>query len=128
MSTAAPKTIILVSSDGEKYEVPLKSALMSNLVKLASDPEVPKEVPLREVRAGPLAHIAAFLKHYDAEEYKYIEKVREREGGMFWPFRWPPARAAPRSPPRPPTAGAPGRSRWHPGARREGAGVATRGG
>ena len=67
--------IILVSSDGEKFEISYKAAQRSILLKNMIE-EFPEEaeVPLEEIKSNILKKIKEYLEHYENEEPKEIER------------------------------------------------------
>ena len=67
--------IILVSSDGEKFEISHKAAQRSILLKNLIE-EFPEEaeVPLDEIKSNILKKIKEYLEHYENEEPKEIER------------------------------------------------------
>jgi S-phase kinase-associated protein 1 len=69
------KTITLVSSDGEKYQISEKAAKRSQLIKGVMDdfPDDP-EVPLHNVKSSILERIIKYLEYYKDTEPKEIEK------------------------------------------------------
>lgn len=69
------KIIILVSSDGEKFQISEKSAKRSVLIKGILDdyPEDP-EVPLHNVKSIILSKVVSYLDHYCNSEPKEIER------------------------------------------------------
>ena len=74
------RSVILVSQEGESFEVPLSIAVMSELVKLSIDPELfgedeKQEIPLPNVKSSILAKVIEFTNHYKTEPMTEIEKV-----------------------------------------------------
>jgi S-phase kinase-associated protein 1 len=69
------KTITLVSSDGEKYQISEKAAKRSQLIKGVMDdfPDDP-EVPLHNVKSSILEKIIKYLEYYKDTEPREIEK------------------------------------------------------
>ena len=69
------RTITLVSSDGEKFQVSEKAARRSQLIKGIIDdyPDDP-EVPLHNVKSTLLPRIISYLEYYKDSEPKEIEK------------------------------------------------------
>jgi S-phase kinase-associated protein 1 len=69
------KTITLVSSDGEKYQISEKAAKRSQLIKGVMDdfPDDP-EVPLHNVKSSILERIIKYLEYYKDTEPREIEK------------------------------------------------------
>jgi S-phase kinase-associated protein 1 len=69
------KTITLVSSDGEKYQISEKAAKRSQLIKGVMDdfPDDP-EVPLHNVKSTILEKIIKYLEYYKDTEPREIEK------------------------------------------------------
>jgi S-phase kinase-associated protein 1 len=69
------KTITLVSSDGEKYQISEKAAKRSQLIKGVLDdfPDDP-EVPLHNVKSSILEKIIKYLEYYKDTEPREIEK------------------------------------------------------
>jgi S-phase kinase-associated protein 1 len=69
------KTITLVSSDGEKYQISDKAAKRSQLIKGVMDdfPDDP-EVPLHNVKSTILEKIIKYLEYYKDTEPREIEK------------------------------------------------------
>ena len=69
------KTITLVSSDGEKFQITEKAARRSQLIKGIIDdyPDDP-EVPLHNVKSSILQRIISFMEYYKDSEPKEIEK------------------------------------------------------
>jgi S-phase kinase-associated protein 1 len=69
------KTITLVSSDGEKFQVSEKAARRSQLIKGIIDdyPDDP-EVPLHNVKSNILQRIISYLEYYKDTEPREIEK------------------------------------------------------
>jgi len=69
------KTITLVSSDGEKFQITEKAARRSQLIKGIIDdyPDDP-EVPLHNVKSSILQRIISYMEYYKDSEPKEIEK------------------------------------------------------
>lgn len=78
MSEVSTPTIHLVSQEGDKFEVSLDIAKMSELVKTMFDPDQPEdevqEIPLPNVKTSILAKVIEFLTHYKGEQMTEIEK------------------------------------------------------
>eukprot|EP00593_Proboscia_inermis_P000304 CAMPEP_0171298032 /NCGR_PEP_ID=MMETSP0816-20121228/6799_1 /TAXON_ID=420281 /ORGANISM="Proboscia inermis, Strain CCAP1064/1" /LENGTH=161 /DNA_ID=CAMNT_0011772785 /DNA_START=97 /DNA_END=582 /DNA_ORIENTATION=+ len=70
--------VILISKEGEKYEVPSKVAEMSKLVKQTLDDEndddTTQEIPLPNVKAAVLAKVIEYCTHFtDLEAMTQIQ-------------------------------------------------------
>jgi len=72
------RTVHLVSSEGESFDVPLSVAKMSGLVKTMidedQDSEEAQEIPLPNVKSSILAKVIEFAKNYQTEPMTEIEK------------------------------------------------------
>jgi len=72
------KTVHLVSTEGESFDVPLSVAKMSELVKTMitddQDEEEAQEIPLPNVKTNILAKVIEFAQHYKNEPMTEIEK------------------------------------------------------
>mmetsp|Transcript_24924 Transcript_24924/g.25142 ORF Transcript_24924/g.25142 Transcript_24924/m.25142 type:complete len:179 (-) Transcript_24924:207-743(-) len=72
------RTVHLISSGGEMFDVPLAEAKMSELVKTMIDDEQDEneaqEIPLPNVKTPILAKVIEFTHHYKAEPMTEIEK------------------------------------------------------
>jgi len=67
--------LILVSQDAEKFAVPKKVALMSELVKtMAEGDKEEREIPLPNVKAAVLQKVTAYMKYHVDNPAKEIEK------------------------------------------------------
>ncbi len=80
MSAADNRSVHLVSSEGESFDVPLSAAKMSELVKTMLDEEAEdgddaQEIPLPNVKSQILTLVINFLRHYATEPMNDIEKV-----------------------------------------------------
>jgi S-phase kinase-associated protein 1 len=73
------RTVHLVSTEGESFDVPLNVAKMSELVKTMiaddQDEEEAQEIPLPNVKSAILAKVIEFVQHYKAEPMTEVEKV-----------------------------------------------------
>ena len=73
------RTVHLVSTEGESFDVPLSVAKMSELVKtMITDDEgdeEAQEIPLPNVKTAILAKVIEFSQHYKTEPMNEIEKV-----------------------------------------------------
>ena len=69
---ADEKNVRLVSQEGESYEVPLKTAKMSELVKNMidedQDEEETQEIPLPNVKSQILSKVIEYTQHYNTVE------------------------------------------------------------
>eukprot|EP00558_Chaetoceros_sp_UNC1202_P010423 CAMPEP_0197247252 /NCGR_PEP_ID=MMETSP1429-20130617/27360_1 /TAXON_ID=49237 /ORGANISM="Chaetoceros sp., Strain UNC1202" /LENGTH=172 /DNA_ID=CAMNT_0042708119 /DNA_START=85 /DNA_END=603 /DNA_ORIENTATION=- len=70
-------TVVLISSDSERYEVPLKVARMSEVVNSLfpedSDDPIEPEVPCPKVSGPILKKVVEYCKHYQDEAMQKIE-------------------------------------------------------
>ena len=73
------KTVHLVSSEGESFDVVLSTAKMSELVKTMidedADAEEAQEIPLPNVKSQILAMVIEFIRHHTQDPMTDIEKV-----------------------------------------------------
>jgi S-phase kinase-associated protein 1 len=83
MAEKGEVVVHLVSKEGESFDVPLKIALMSELVKTMLDDEADadeaQEAPLPNVSSNILSLTIEFLKHMAVEPMTDIEKVSSLE-------------------------------------------------
>jgi S-phase kinase-associated protein 1 len=82
MADAKPedtRTVHLVSQEGESFDVSLKVATYSELVKTMiaddQDDDEAQEIPLPNVKTAILAKVIEFCQHYETEPMTEIEKV-----------------------------------------------------
>ncbi len=70
------KTVNLVASDGESFEVALDTAMLSNLIKIMADGGDGDldDVPLPNVNADILTKVIAFMTEYKREKMNEIAK------------------------------------------------------
>eukprot|EP01083_Nonionella_stella_P132819 403845_1 len=72
------KMVELVSQEGDCFQVELKVAKMSELVKTMipedEDDTEQQEIPLPNVKSGILAKVIEFCKHFSEEAMNEIEK------------------------------------------------------
>mmetsp|Transcript_3906 Transcript_3906/g.5819 ORF Transcript_3906/g.5819 Transcript_3906/m.5819 type:complete len:167 (-) Transcript_3906:863-1363(-) len=77
MDTEDSGSVSLVSKEGDTFEVPLKVAKMSELVKTMIDDEGDEdvqEIPLPNVKASVLQKVIDFCTHYKEDPMNEIEK------------------------------------------------------
>jgi hypothetical protein len=83
-AAASGAMITLVTQSGERFQVPVASALKCGVVALASDPEPPAELVLAaQVNARSLAIISAFLIYYGKKGNTYTEIIKPIATGGF---------------------------------------------
>lgn len=69
------KILKLVSSDGEKFEVPKKTAVQSELVKtMAEGDKEESEIPLPNVKASVLRKVVEYMRYHQDNPARDIEK------------------------------------------------------
>ena len=73
------RTVNLMSQEGDQFQVEVKVAKMSELVKTmipeeAEDEEDAQEIPLPNVKSHVLAKVIEFCRHYAEEPMSEIEK------------------------------------------------------
>ncbi|CAM9949219.1 unnamed protein product, partial [Chrysoparadoxa australica] len=74
------RTVHLLSQDGESFDVPVKVAQMSELVKTMIDDDAEgedqeaQEIPLPNVKCNVLAKVIEFCKHHEQDTMHEIEK------------------------------------------------------
>lgn len=72
------RNIYLTSNEGEKFSIPLETALISKLIETMFDSELPEdeeqEFPLISVSTEILSKVVEFLIHYKKEPMTEIEK------------------------------------------------------
>ena len=77
--SSAEKFVHLCSSEGEAFDVPLSTAVMSELVKTMidddADADEAQEIPLPNVKTHILVRVVDFMRHYAQEPMTEIEKV-----------------------------------------------------
>lgn len=68
--------VVLVSTDGDRFEVDVRVATQSELVKtlLADESDEPQEVPLPNVNSKVLAKVIEFCKHHQDTPMKELPK------------------------------------------------------
>jgi len=72
---SSSETLTLVSADNEKFQLPKKVALMSELVKtMAEGDKEEKEIPLPNVKSKVLTKVISYLKYHAETPAKEIEK------------------------------------------------------
>uniref|UniRef100_A0A6U4FS63 Uncharacterized protein n=1 Tax=Phaeomonas parva TaxID=124430 RepID=A0A6U4FS63_9STRA len=68
----------LLSSEGDRFEVPMQVAKMSELVKTMidddADEDEQQEIPLPNVKSSTLGNVIEFCRHYQSEAMDEIEK------------------------------------------------------
>jgi S-phase kinase-associated protein 1 len=73
------KVVHLCSSEGEAFDVPLSTAVMSELVKTMidedADADEAQEIPLPNVKTHILVRVVDFMRRYSTEPMTEIEKV-----------------------------------------------------
>jgi S-phase kinase-associated protein 1 len=78
MASLTGDNVTLVSTEGDKFEVPKNIAKQSKLVESMvdddDDDDDDHEIPIVNVKNKVLVKVIAFMKHYDKEEMKEIEK------------------------------------------------------
>jgi len=72
--SAADGEVTLISSDGEKFQVPKKVAVLSELVRNMVEEGTAEEVPLMDVKATVLSKVIEFCKHHVDSKLPEIEK------------------------------------------------------
>ena len=71
-----PKSVYLVSSDSDKFDVPIDIALMSKLLtEMIDHSEEAQEIPIPEISTPTLSKVIEFLKQYKLEPMNEIKKV-----------------------------------------------------
>lgn len=72
----AEQIVTLVASDGEKFSVPRKVAVQSELIKSLIDEEATgnEEVPLTDIKSPILAKVIDFMNHHADVKLSEIEK------------------------------------------------------
>ena len=67
--------IVLLSQEQEKFKVPRKQVLMSQLVKtMVEGDSDEKEIPLPNVKSAVLSKVVAYMQHHAGNPAKEIEK------------------------------------------------------
>ena len=76
MASLTEDIVTLVSTEGDKFEVPKNIAKQSKLVEtmVDDDDDDDHEIPIVNVESKVLVKVIAFMKHYDKEEMKEIQK------------------------------------------------------
>lgn len=78
MADDKSKTVLLVSQEGETFDVSIEVASMSNLVKNIidenQDEEETQEIPLPNVKSENLAKVIEFCQHFQTEPMNEIDK------------------------------------------------------
>ena len=79
------KSVFLVSSDSEKFEVPIEIAEMSKYLKEMIDPttEEAQEIPVTDVSTPILSKVIEFLKNHKLQPMNEIRKVRKNKNKIF---------------------------------------------
>ncbi len=79
MATFDSKIVHLVSQEGERFDVPVNVAKLSELVKTMidedQDDDEAQEIPLPNVKSSILAKVIEFANHYVTAPMAEIEKV-----------------------------------------------------
>lgn len=72
------RNVSLISLEGESFQVPVKIAIMSEMIKSMvdiQDEDESQEIPLPNVKSSILAKVIEYMTHYEKEPMYEIEKV-----------------------------------------------------
>ena len=74
------KSVFLVTSDSEKFEVPIEIAIMSKLLKeMVDQTEEAQEIPIPDVSTPILSKVIEFLKNYKVQPMNEIRRVSKKK-------------------------------------------------
>lgn len=73
------KHVKLICVDGHSFEIPIKLAIYSNLIKtiIGDDFDSDHEIPLPNIKSKVFVKVLEFLQYHDIENMNEIEKVND---------------------------------------------------